>query len=297
MLPTKVVWLSFLFKTDNGNVSDGEENTLPVLTNKIFLTESLPIYLKPNEQNKTIDLKPLFNTASNRSGETMTVEYTSNPIWNVVQALPYLMEYPYECAEQTFNRFFANAMASSIINNNKNIKLVIEKWKADTTLAKSKLQTNEELKALILSETPWVLDAESEVEQQKRLALLLDLDKMQSNINATIEKIKSKQLNNGAFSWFDGGRENDYITQYIVTGIGKLKLMKALNKEQQNQLNEIATKALKYLDSRIERDYKNYLANLKNTKGKSIFWGNSLDVNYWYMRSMFTNINLSSTLV
>ena len=284
-------------KTDNGNVSDGEENTLPVLTNKIFLTESLPIYLKPNEQNKTIDLKPLFNTASNRSGETMTVEYTSNPIWNVVQALPYLMEYPYECAEQTFNRFFANAMASSIINNNKNIKLVIEKWKADTTLAKSKLQTNEELKALILSETPWVLDAESEVEQQKRLALLLDLDKMQSNINATIEKIKSKQLNNGAFSWFDGGRENDYITQYIVTGIGKLKLMKALNKEQQNQLNEIATKALKYLDSRIERDYKNYLANLKNTKGKSIFWGNSLDVNYWYMRSMFTNINLSSTLV
>ncbi len=285
--------------------ADGEENTLPVLTNKIFLTESLPIYVKSNEQSKTIDLKPLFNTASNRSGETITVEYTSNPVWNVVQALPYLMEYPYECAEQTFNRFFANAMASSIINNNKNIKRAVEKWKAESPSllgkgwdgALSKLQNNEELKALILTETPWVLDAESEVEQQKRLALLLDLDKMQSNINTTIEKLKNKQLSNGAFSWFDGGRENDYITQYIATGIGKLKLINALNKAQQKQLDAIATKALLYLDSRMERDYKNYIASLKNTKNKSIFWGNSLDVNYWYMRSMFTNNKLSATLL
>ena len=120
---------------------------------------------------------------------------------------------------------------------------------------------------------------------------------MQSNINTTIEKLKSKQLSNGAFSWFDGGRENDYITQYIVTGIGKLQLIDALNKEQQKQLNAIAVKALKYLDSRIEIDYKRYIANLKNGKIKIVFWGNSLDINYWYMRSMFTNVALSSTLL
>jgi hypothetical protein len=282
---------------NNDEASDGEENTLLVLTNKIFLTESLPIYLKSSEQQKIIDLKPLFNTASNRIGESVTIEYTSNPIWTVVQALPYLMEYPYEYAEQTFNRFFANAMASNIINKNDNIKTIIEKWKADTSSIKSKLQTNEALKSLLLAETPWLLDAESEVEQQKRLALLLDLDKMQSNINGTIENLKSKQLSNGAFSWFDGGRENDYITQYIVTGIGKLKLIDALNKDQQKLLNVIAAKALKYLDSRMEADYKRYIANLKNSKNKVVFWGNSLDINYWNMRSMFIDIALSPTLL
>ena len=293
-LTVRIVAIS---KTGNNDVSDGEENTLPVLTNKIFLTESLPIYVKANESSKVVDLKPLFNTASNKSGESMTIEYTSNPVWSVVQALPYLMEYPYECAEQTFNKFFANAMAASIVSHNKNIQHVIEKWKADTTLVKSKLQQNEELKALLLSETPWVLDAESEVEQQKRLALLLDLDKMQSNINTTIDKLQSKQLSNGAFSWFDGGRENDYITQYIVTGIGKLKLLDALSKVQQKKLDAIATKALLYLDSRIERDYKKYITNLKNSKNKIAFWGNSLDINYWYMRTMFLDNKLSTTLL
>ena len=294
---TKPLTYRIVATTKDEVKSDGEENTLPVLTNKTFLTETLPIYLKPNEQQKTIDLKPLFNTASNRTGESITIEYTSNPVWTVVQALPYLMEYPYECAEQTFNRFFANAMASSIVNHNENIKHVIEKWKADTTLVKSKLQMNEELKSLMLSETPWVLDAESEVEQQKRLALLLDLDKMQSNINTTIEKLKSKQLSNGAFSWFDGGRENDYITQYIVTGIGKLQLIDALNKDKQKQLNTIALNALKYLDSRMEADYKRYIASLKNSKNKLVLWGNSLDINYWNMRSMFITTALSPTLL
>lgn len=274
--------------------NDGEENTLPVLTNKIFLTEALPIYVKANESSKTTDLKPLFNTANNRSGESMTIEFTSNPVWSVVQALPYLMEYPYECAEQTFNRFFANAMASSIINNNPNIKRVIEKWKADTTLVKSKLQLNDELKSIVLNETPWVLDAESEVEQQKRLILLLDLDKMQNNINTTIEELQSKQLANGAFSWFDGGRENQYITQYIVTGIGKLRLLNALNKEQQKQLDAIASKALKYLDSKEEAEYKLWVNS--KIKNKVAYCGNPTDINYWYMRSMFTDIKLSATL-
>jgi uncharacterized protein YfaS (alpha-2-macroglobulin family) len=284
--------------TKNNDFSDGEENTLPVLTNKIFLTESLPIYLKPNEYQKTIDLKPLFapSPLGEGVGGEVTIEYTANPIWTVVQSLPYLMEFPHECAEQTFNRFFANAMASSIINKNENIKKVISKWKENPSNIKSKLQDNEELKSVLLNETPWVLDAESETEQQKRLALLLDLDKMQSNINGTIEKLKAKQLPSGGFGWFDGGRENEYITQYILTGIGKLKLMDAIDDEQQLELKSIATKALQYLDSRVAAEYRRYIASLK-TKNKMPLFYNSIDFNYWYMRSMFSENKLSVTLL
>ena len=266
--------------------SDGEENTLPVLTNKIFLTESLPIYLKPNEYQKTIDLKPLFSNASNRTGESMTIEYTANPIWSVVQSLPYLMEYPYECAEQTFNRFFANAMASSIINKNDNIKKVISKWKENPSNIKSKLQDNEELKSLLLNETPWVLDAESETEQHRRLALLLDLDKMQSNINTAIDKLKAKQLPSGGFGWFDGGRENEYITQYILTGIGKLLKLHSLKKQQENELLSIADKALPYLDMIKARDFTNYKKSHKDLSKLELF---NADFHYLYMRSFFAS--------
>jgi hypothetical protein len=272
--------------TKNNDFSDGEENTLPVLTNKIFLTESLPIYLKSNEYQKTIDLKPLFapSPLGEGVGGEVTIEYTANPIWTVVQSLPYLMEYPHECAEQTFNRFFANTMASSIINKNENMKKVINKWKENPSNIKSKLQDNEELKSLLLNETPWVLDAESETEQQIRLALLLDLDKMQSNINSAIDKLKAKQLASGGFGWFDGGRENEYITQYILTGIGKLLKLHSLEKQQESELLSIADKALPYLDMIKARDFSRYKKSHKDLSKLELY---NTDFHYWYMRSFF----------
>lgn len=276
--------------------SDGEENTLPVLTNKIFITESTPIYVKGTEQEKTIDIKPMLNTSKNKTGESITIEYTANPIWSVVKALPYLMEFPYECAEQTFNKFFANTMASSIINNNINIKNVIDTWKADSNNVKSNLEINAELKNIILQETPWVADAELEVEKQKRLALLLDLKAMQNNQETILQKIKSKQLPNGAFSWFDGGRENEYITQYIVTGIGKLKSKNTVSKNIELELNDLAKKAIKYLDAQQEQRYLNWLKVKQNPKKYVNCYNNPMDYYYWYMRSMFAQIKLSKNL-
>jgi hypothetical protein len=284
---------------DKANIaaySDGEENTLPVLTNKIYITESTPIYVKPSEEKKIVDIKEMLNTSKNKSGESITLEYTANPVWSVVKALPYLMEYPYECAEQTFNRFFANAMASSIIKSNNTIKKVIETWKADSSQIKSTLELNEEVKNILLEETPWVEEAECEAEQQKRLSLLLDLDKMQNNINTTIEKLVNKQLPNGAFSWFDGGGENEYITQYLTVGLGKLKQQNTLAAPQQKIVNEVATKALKYLDSKQTERFNNWLKFIKANKKQINCYNNPIDVHYWYMRSFYTETPLSSTL-
>ncbi len=270
----------------NGSFSDGEENALPVLTNRMLVTETMPLNMR-NETTKNFKFEKLLN--SNNSGSltnhALTVEYTSNPAWYAVQALPYLMEYPYECAEQSFNRYYANALASYVCNSMPKIKSVFEKWKTtDTAALLSNLQKNEELKSALLQETPWVMDAQNENEQKKNIAVLFDMVRLANEKEKTFTKLKEMQTSNGGFSWFKGGRDDRYITQYIITGIGHLRKLNAINNDDYNKLKMIIEKALPYLDARLKEEYDNlkkYKANLKS---------NNLSytaIQYLYMRSFF----------
>jgi uncharacterized protein YfaS (alpha-2-macroglobulin family) len=270
-----------------GPYSDGEENTLPVLTNRALVTESLPLFLA-NDTTKNFRFEKLLNTTSETlTHESITVEYTSNPIWYAVQALPYLMEYPYECAEQTFNKFYANALASYIVNKHPRIKQLLDKWKSDTSALKSNLQKNGELKQLLLQETPWVLQAESEEQQKKNLALLFDLVKLSSQADAALEKLRQAQLPSGAFSWFKGGYEDRYITNYILTGIGKLKRLGALTPDLALRMRTVLVNAVKYMDGKIADDY-NWLVKNKADLSKQHISSSQID--YLYMRSFFGDI-------
>ncbi|MEO6136675.1 MAG: MG2 domain-containing protein, partial [Ginsengibacter sp.] len=163
-----------------GNVSDGEEAPIPVVTNRMLVTESLPLNMK-GDGSKNFSFEKLINSNNSKTltNYGLTIEYTTNPVWTVVQSLPYLMEYPYECSEQSFNRFYANALAQKIVNSSPKIKMVFDKWKVtDTAALMSNLQKNEELKSVLLQETPWVLNAQNEQEQKKNIALLFDMVKM-----------------------------------------------------------------------------------------------------------------------
>lgn len=270
--------------------SDGEENTLPVLTNRMLVTESLPLFIKNDSSKKFTFTKLKEQQSRTLQHHAVTVEYTSNPVWYALQSLPYLVEYPYECSEQTFNRYFANALAAKIISNNPKIKQVFDRWKKDTASLKSNLQKNEELKSILLQETPWVLQAENEEQQKRSLAFLFDAMKMNNAFKTNIEKLKQMQLSSGGFTWFKGGNEDRYITQYIVTGIGRLKEMNALPDED-NDIMNMANKALSYLDNEIINDYKDlqkYKVDLtKNNIGP-------LQIQYLYMRRFFNN-DLSSS--
>ncbi|HVU83431.1 MAG TPA: hypothetical protein VHC50_01230, partial [Puia sp.] len=100
------------------------------------------------------------------------------------------MEYPYECAEQTFNRFYANALAAQIVSSSKGIEAVFEKWKnMDSAALLSNLQKNAELKNVLLRETPWVLEAQDENQQKKNLGLLFDMIRMNKELKSALDKL------------------------------------------------------------------------------------------------------------
>ncbi|KAG1657647.1 Kyphoscoliosis peptidase [Nymphon striatum] len=174
-----------------GDFSDGEQNVLPVLTNRMLVTETLPMWVRSN-QTKTFTLDKLKNTSSTTlKHHKLTLEVTSNPAWYAVQALPYLMEYPYECNEQTFSKYYANTLASHIANSNPRIQDVFKQW-ANSDALVSNLEKNQELKSLLIQETPWLRDAQSETEQKKRIALLFNLNKMKNEQGYCFEQIEAE---------------------------------------------------------------------------------------------------------
>ena len=150
---------------------------------------------------------------------------------------------------------------------------------------RSNLQKNQELKAVLLEETPWVLQANSEAQQKKNIALLFDMLKMNSELNASFEKLKQMQLANGGFVWFKGGQDDRYITQYIVTGIGHLKKLKAFADDgQESKLKQLLATAIPYLDRKIKEDYDALVKSKADLK-KQVPWFTTIQ--YLYMRSFF----------
>lgn len=291
-----------------GAFSDGEENLLPILTNRMLVTETLPLNLRGTDQ-KSFTFEKLLNSspfpnkpgqagggregASTLTNHALTVEYTSNPAWYAVQALPYLMEFPYECAEQNFNRYYANVLASFVANSTPKIKAVFEKWKTlDTAALMSNLQKNEELKSALLAETPWVLEAQNEQAQKKNIAILFDMVRLGNEKASTLNKLKEMQSSNGGFTWFKGGPDDRYITQYIITGIGHLIKLGALNADDKKALQPIISKALPYLDALLQKEYEDLL------KYKVKLTDNHLSytaIQYLYMRSFFPATAIASS--
>lgn len=277
-------------------VSDGEEAILPVVSNRMLVTETLPLNM-PGDGTRSFTFDKLLKSGNSEtlSQYALTVEFTANPAWYAVQALPYLMEYPYECAEQTFNRFYANALASKIANSSPRIRQIFEKWKtADTTALLSNLEKNQELKSALLEESPWVLQGKNESQQKKNIALLFDMVRMSRELSSSIDKLQSMQAPNGGFVWFKGGPDDRYITQYILTGIGRLRKLKALPAAAEEKIKAIVTAALPYLDQQIKKDYEQVQKQEKATASgiKRSEWISETAVQYLYMRTFFSDYGI-----
>ncbi len=161
----------------------------------------------------------------------------------------------------------------------------------DSSALLSNLQKNQELKSVLLQETPWVLQAKSEEQQKKNIALLFDMVRMSNELKKSLEQLKAMQAENGGFVWFTGGPDDRYITQYIVTGIGHLKKLNALTKEQQEDLNSILRLAIPYLDKKIKEDYDNLVKSKAILKNQNVAY---LQIQYLYMRSFFPETKIAA---
>jgi len=276
-VPDDIGFLVYKTVGSSGRLSDGEEGYLPVLSRRILVTESLPLPIRGPE-TKSFDFERLRKSAGSRSlrHKSLTVQMVSNPSWYAVMALPYLMEFPHECSEQTFNRLYANALARHIANSDMRIRRTFDLWK-NTPALDSPLEQNEDLKAVALEETPWLKQAQSESQARRNVGILFDENRLNQETARLLRRLADMQLGNGAWPWFPGGPANDYITLYITTGFGRMRHLGV----------EIdvtsAVRSLQRLDGWIDRIYRDILAHGKKENNHL----SAMIALYLYGRSFF----------
>ncbi|WP_026810003.1 alpha-2-macroglobulin family protein [Arenibacter latericius] len=284
-----------------GNYSDGEQNILPVLSNRTLVTETLPMWVNGN-QTKDFTLDKLKNVnSSTLKHHQLSLEITSNPAWYALQALPYLMEYPYDCSEQIFSRYYANSLGAHIANSNPRIQEVFKQWTNSDALL-SNLEKNQELKSILIQETPWLRDAQSETEQKKRIALLFDLNKLKNDQQNSLRQLQQNQMASGGWAWFNGGRENRFITQHIIIGFGHLNKLtsanvrgnaSAFNGNDNQETQEMITKAIAYLDAEFLSEYERMKKHATDLSKDHL---SATQLHYLYMRSFFPEHKMSKSV-
>ena len=293
-IPENIGAISYKVVAQSGNFSDGEQKALPVLTNRMLVTESLPLPIR-GKQTKDFELTKLVKSKKSKSLKNfkLTLEFSSNPAWYAVQALPYIMEYPYECAEQTFSRLYANSIASYIANSSPKVKSVFDSWKeipgAESLL--SNLEKNQELKSALLEETPWVLESGNENERKKRIGLLFDLNRMADELGRATLKLQKSQSSNGGWSWFEGMPESRYITQHIVVGFGHLDHLGVKSVRENEKTSAMLKNGINYLDNSIKEEYDLLKKRLKPDELEKNQLSN-IAVHYLYGRSFFKDIEI-----
>jgi uncharacterized protein YfaS (alpha-2-macroglobulin family) len=271
---------------DSETGSDGEQHVLPVLSNELLVTESTPFYLlKEGERHINVaNGKP----SATRRPYALTLEYSDNPVWYAVQALPAISQPDNDNIISWFAAYYSNTVAASIARSNPRIKKVIDQWTAQGGTAStllSNLEKNEELKNVLLQETPWVLDAQSETEQKQRLSLLFDVNRANGLRDAALNVLREKQHESGGWGWFNGFYPNRSITLFILNGMAQLVRLSAVQYGPQEK--EMQLKALGYLDKSIRQEYE-ALTKAKTVSGSYI--PTARQVNYLYVRSLYRDI-------
>jgi uncharacterized membrane protein YgcG len=252
-VPDGVGPLAFKAVAASDRHSDGEEGVIPVLSKRVLVTESLPLPIR-GAGTKEFDFVRLRNSAGSTSirHQSFTIQMVSQPAWYAVMALPYLMEYPHECSEQTFNRLYANGLARHVANSDPRIRRVFDLWK-NTPALDSPLEKNADLKSVLLEETPWVRQAVKEGQARRNVGVLFDANRLDAETVRLNRRMAEMQYPDGMWPWFPGGRPNEYITLYVVTGYGRMRHLGV------KQDVAPAVKAVTALDGWMDQQYRQIL--------------------------------------
>ena len=242
---------------DGDTFSDGEQRYIPVLTDKQWVTETVPLNVN-GEGVHTFSLENLFNKHSKTASEQrLTVEFTAHPAWYAVQALPVVANPQNEDALSWATAYYAHSLAACIVKENPRIKQIFDSWKAQSGTKEtfmSNLQKNQELKNILLAETPWLTEATNEAEQKQRIATLFDLNTMNSQLAVSVEKLGELQNADGAWSWYKGMQGSRYVTTQVMEMLVRLNAL--THQDADSRMQPMIQKGFEYLGKQAAEEYK-----------------------------------------
>ncbi len=261
--------------------SDGEQHYLPVLPDKELVTNSQAFTL--NEAGKLdIDLTKLFAVADKKN--RLTVEYTNSPEWLMIQALPSMAAAEGDNAVSLAAAYYANAISRALMNSSDIIRKTMELWKAEAkttenaTSLQSKLAGNAELKQMLLSETPWLMDATREAEQKQMLANYFDESQTSYRLGDNFSRLSRLQNADGSFSWWKGMAGSPSMTMSVLTTLARLDKMVGVQPEARSMMDA----AFLFMDKHIAQEVK----AMKASKDVKNLRPSELAVEYLYATTL-----------
>ena len=229
--------------------SDGEQHYLPILPNVERVINTVP-FTQNGPGTKTIDLSSLLSGKAPQ----LTVEYTNNPAWLMIQTLPTVARAHEKNAISQSAAYYANSIASYLLHQSPRIKSVIEQWKreqgAETSLMSS-LEKNQELKTLVLEETPWVADARQESDQKRLLSDYFDENGVNYRLGNNLSQLQKLQNGDGSWSWWPGMSGSLYMTVAVSKMFVRLNTMLG---NADDKTADMLTKAYSFMGRQIVKE-------------------------------------------
>lgn len=264
--------------------SDGEQHYLPVLPGIETVTNTVP-FTQNGAGTKEIDLAGLCSqySAADLSPLELTIEYTDNPAWMMIQALPYVGDADEGNAISLASAFYANSLAANMLDSLPEIRRVFAQWgmeKGDETSLMSNLQKDRNLKELVLGETPWVAAAKSEEEQRRSLVQFFNGNNISNRLSSALKGLGTLQNEDGSWSWWNGMNGSPWMTVSVCRILARLNHLVGVRTEA----DEMLRKGLEYLSETVKKE----VTELKDAekKGSKDLCPGDLAINYLYIRSL-----------
>ena len=268
----KTVGVSFLFDTpeeypvvgwkmiaDGADFSDGEQHLLPVLSDKETVLESLPLTVRDRKVH-TFSLDSLFNRHDGEATHRrLTVEFTENPVWYTIQALSYLKQCETEDAVAWATAYYANALASHIMDTHPQIQTVVNAYRSQgksDSWEQSRLKMNRELKNISLNNSPWMQEAQTDEERKVSQLTLFDSNHIHNSCMEAASRLKKLQNTDGSWSWYHGMCGNRYMTTYIAMLLSRLNMLTGNSLDTDSIVSEMQRAAFSYFHEQALEEYK-----------------------------------------
>jgi hypothetical protein len=241
--------LKIVVTATGGGAADAEEHIIPVLSSKVFIRQSVPVRF---DDKATITIsKPKLPADAISYG--LGISINQQPQASLVYALPWLANYSFDCAEQTFNKLRAQATALRLMQKDTSVQNAFKR--AKTFMEKESPKADALPDEIAEQAMPWLTLANNTAGQQKQLFRLLDTSVTKANIDKHLRRLYALQKTDGGLSWFEGGESNSYISAYVLAGFGQLKQTnwvadRMISYQQQNFIDKL----VKYGQSKLLPD-------------------------------------------
>ena len=248
--------------------SDGERGEIPVVSSRQAVTLSQPLYIN-GKGEKTFHF-PLstFHSSTTAEPHLLAAELTTNPIWLAVKSMPYLKEQENPSTLYLANNLYVNTLANKILEKLDIIEMLGKL--ADT--ANTRLKINDDIKQTLLEATPWLRDAQSEVEQRQALANYFDSATLNSQLSILNSQLIERQNADGGWSWMPDGESSTWVTMQVLKRLSILK----------QSDNQAIKQSLAYVDREEQRYYEKYIKPYI----KKYHWQPD-NIDYLYTRSFY----------